>query len=105
MNTEDKRSKAWIGDAVLALYARQWILQQPDIRVKDRAEVFIQMTSNQFLASLGEPTAVEAEIGLAYQKGGLQVAFQHIESTIMPLFQKQRIKSKQPGNYRAKRGD
>jgi len=100
MLTDDKRTKAWIGDAVLALYAREWILRQPDISIKDRAGVFIQMTSNQFLASLGEPTAMEAEIGVVYESEGLQAAFGHIERKFLPIFEKQRKKRKRPGSYR-----
>lgn len=102
MNEEDKRTQAWIGDAVLALYAREWILRQKDIAVKARAEVFIRMTSNQFLASLGEPTAMEAEIGVVYQSEGLQAAFEHIEAKFLPVFEKQEKKRKRPGSYRDK---
>lgn len=103
MIEEVKRSKAWIGDAVLALYAREWILKQTDIPVKERAEVFIQMTSNQFLASLGEPTAMEAEIGVAYEELGLQAAFAHIEQKFLPVFISQQKKRQRPGSYRNKR--
>jgi len=100
---EEKRTKAWIGDAVLALFAREWILKQSDISVKQRAEVFIQMTSNQFLSSLGEPTAMEAEIGVVYEDQGLQAAFEFIEGKFLPLFIKRRTKSKQPGSYRSRK--
>jgi dsRNA-specific ribonuclease len=103
MNQEEKRTKAWIGDAVLGLFAREWILKQPDISTKERAEVFIRMTSNQFLASLGEPTAMEAEIGVVYENEGLQAAFKYIEGKFLPLFIKQRNKSRQPGSYRNKK--
>lgn len=96
-----KRDKAWIGDAVLALYARQWILDQK-LPAKDRAKVFIEMTSNQFLASLGEPTAMEAEIGIVYETEGLHSAFQHIQSKLLPIFLKQQAKRKRPGSYRDK---
>ena len=87
---------------MLALFAREWILKQTDIAVKERAEVFIQMTSNQFLASLGEPTAMEAEIGIVYENEGLQAAFDFIEGKFLPLFIKQRAKRKLPGSYRRK---
>lgn len=97
------RTKAWIGDAVLALFAREWILKQPDIRPEKRAEVFIQMTSNQFLSSLGEPTAMEAEIGVVYNSEGLQAAFDFIEAKFIPIFQKQRNNQRKPGSYRRKR--
>ena len=102
LDASKKRDKAWVGDAVLALYARQWILQQKDILAKDRANVFIQMTSNQFLSSFGDPTSVEAGIGVMYEEEGLKSAFQHIESKFLPLFLKQRAKRKQPGSYRDK---
>lgn len=103
MAEEDKRSQAWVGDAVLALYAREWILQQKDISPKERADVFIQMTSNHFLSALGEPTAMEAEIGRVYTDQGLDSAFEHIEQKFLPVFKKQRAKSRQPGSYRKSR--
>jgi len=102
MDEAEKRTKAWIGDAVLALHAREWILKQSDIAVKERAAVFKQMTSNQFLASLGEPTAMEAEIGVIYEAEGLQAAFEFIESKFLPVFEKQRRKARRPGSYRNK---
>jgi len=78
--TEDvKRTQAWIGDAVLALFAREWILKQPHIPGSQRAETFVQMTSNKFLSALGEPTAMEAEIGVVYERDGLEAAFGFIE--------------------------
>ena len=54
---------AWIGDAVLALYARLKILRE-DGRVD--GEKCKRLTSNQFLGTLGEPTKVEANIGRIY---------------------------------------
>ena len=104
MDEELKRTQAWIGDAVLALYARKWILQQKDISTKERAEVFIQMTSNHFLSAVGEPTAMEAEIGVTYKTQGLEAAFEHIESKLLPVFLKQRRKAKRPGSYRSSPG-
>jgi hypothetical protein len=102
MTEEEKRSLAWIGDAVLALCARKWILAQPGIKPKERAEAFIQMTSNKFLSAIGEPTAMEAEIGRIYESDGLEAAFTHIETIYVPLFEKQRAKLKQPGSYRSR---
>ncbi len=96
------RTKAWIGDAVLALFAREWILKQSDITSERRAEVFIQMTSNKFLSSLGEPTAMEAEIGTRYEAEGLDAAFEFIEKKFIPIFQKQRKNQRKPGSYRRK---
>ena len=97
---DELRTKAWIGDAVLALFAREWILKQKNIPIEQRAETFIQMTSNQFLSSLGEPTKMEAEIGLIYEGQGLQAAFAHIEQKFIPVFQKQRNNRKKVGSAR-----
>lgn len=102
MNQATQRDDAWIGDAVLALFARQWILKSPEIATREQTRAFIHMTSNQFLASVGEPTAMEARIGRIYEAEGLQAAFDHIESTFVPLFKKQRAKAKRPGSYRDK---
>ena len=102
MTKNEKQTKAWIGDAVLALYAREWILEQSDIPAEKRAETFIQMTSNQFLSSLGEPTAMEAEIGVVYESQGLQNAFNHIKMKFIPIFRKQRNNQQKPGSYRTK---
>ncbi len=77
---------AWIGDTILDLYARLWIL-----RVKGTlcGETQRRMTSNQFLACFGNPTSVEARIGELYQHGGTEAAFAWIEQEILPTFEKQ----------------
>ena len=59
MTLEEKRNFAWVGDAVLALFARRWILEQTNISSKERAKVFQAMTSNEFLSHFGEPTRIE----------------------------------------------
>jgi hypothetical protein len=84
-----RREEAWIGDAVLALYVRLRILAE-DGRL-DGAKAS-RMTSNGFLAGVGEPTAVEADIGRAYSAGGLEAAFRHIEARLLPLYAKQERK-------------
>ncbi len=88
MDIRELRDLAWIGDAVLALYARQWLLNQPDHPLFSRQELFIKLTANAFLQALGEPTRVEAAIGQVYNEKGLEPAFAHIEETIRPLFEK-----------------
>ena len=61
-----ERKEAWIGDAVLALYARQWLLREKDTL---DGEAFIRFTSNEFLKPFGKSaTAVEAEIGRIYEE-------------------------------------
>jgi len=81
--------EAWIGDAILCLYARSRILKQ-DGAVD--GEKFTRMTSNQFLATFGEPSEVEAEIGRVYTADGLEAACAWIEARFMPLFDKHEAK-------------
>ena len=86
---EIEKEEAWIGDAVLGLFAREWILQN---QKKMDAEMFSRLTSNNFLNSIGHPTKVEAEIGLIYNNEGLEKAYNHIEKVLLPLFLKQEKK-------------
>lgn len=101
---QEKRAKAWVGDAVLALFAREWILRQTDIPLGERATVFKALTCNQFLSSFGQPTQVEADIGMVYEARGLQAAFVYMEERLLPVFKKQRRRAKQqPGNWKKRR--
>jgi dsRNA-specific ribonuclease len=90
MSRFDTRSvllqQAWLGDAVLALYVREKILREDGVL---DGEKYTRMTSNQFLSALGEPSAVEAEIGTVYQEQGLGAAFAFIEARLVPIFDKQ----------------
>ena len=88
-DTKIEQELAWIGDAVLGLFARNWILEKEK---KMNAEMFTRMTSNIFLNSFGNPTKVEAEIGLIFNNEGLEKAFSHIEKFLLPLFLKQEKK-------------
>ncbi len=88
MDEQTLREQAWIGDAILSLYAREWILQYVQSG-SFRGELFARFTSNQFLSGLGEPTRIEAQIGKIYQDQGISAAFQHITHQILPLFVKQ----------------
>lgn len=83
-----ERELAWIGDAVLGLFARQWILKTYG---RMDSDIFAGMTSNHFLSCFGNPTTVEAEIGTIYQTAGLEAAFTHMERELLPLFKKQQI--------------
>ncbi|MBE7498185.1 MAG: hypothetical protein HS117_24870 [Verrucomicrobiaceae bacterium] len=87
--TQRTRENAWIGDAVLELYARSHIL---GTHGRVDAEMKTRFTCNQFLSCHGNPTAVEAEIGTIYQKQGLEAAFAWIRETLEPLFNKQEAK-------------
>ncbi|MCS7024891.1 MAG: ribonuclease III domain-containing protein [Bryobacteraceae bacterium] len=86
MSSQDElNTQAWIGDAVLALYVRLRILRDEGRVDGAKAE---RMSSNQFLSACGQPTLVEAEIGRAYDRGGLEAAFQLIEEKLMPVFER-----------------
>ena len=77
------QSDAWIGDAVLELYARMWILREHgavDAAMKTR------FTCNQFLNCIGQPTRVEARIGALHREHGLEAAFAWIQEHLEPLF-------------------
>ena len=80
-----ERESAWVGDAVLALFARQFVLRE---RGMMDGEWFTLLTSNDFLSAFGNPTRVEASIGELYQKEGLQAAFSWMESELLPHFRK-----------------
>ena len=86
---EIEQEEAWIGDAVLGLFARQWILQNQN---KMDALMFSRLTSNHFLNSLGNPTKVEAKIGRIFKQEGFKKASLYVEEEILPLFLKQEKK-------------
>ncbi len=81
-----EREEAWVGDAVLALYVRRWILQEHG---RMEGEMFVRFTSNDFLSRKGNPTSVEAEIGRVYEKDGEQAAFTWIKENLFPIFKEQ----------------
>lgn len=83
---ETLRSDAWLGDAVLELYVRSWIL---DRFGHIDAEMKTRFTSNQFLNNIGNPTRVEAAIGQVHRSQGMAAAWAWIEQHIEPLFLRQ----------------
>lgn len=78
--------QAWIGDAVLTLFARRWILAETGAIDGERS---VRMTSNRFLNSIGQPDEVEAQIGRIYEAEGLDSAFTWIETQLLPMFKRQ----------------
>lgn len=84
-----EREAAWIGDAVLALYAREFVLRE---RGCMDGIWFTHLTSNEFLSAFGNPTSVEARIGDIYRAEGLKAAHDFIEREFVPLFKKQIVK-------------
>ncbi|MDX1680317.1 MAG: ribonuclease III domain-containing protein [Akkermansiaceae bacterium] len=81
-----EREDAWVGDAVLALFARQYVLRE---RGNMDGVWFTHLTSNDFLSAFGNPTRVEASIGRLYQKEGLEAAFGWMEAELLPVYRKQ----------------
>lgn len=75
-----------MGDAVLALFARQFVLHE---RNAMDGEWFTRLTSNEFLSAFGNPTRVEASIGKLYLEGGLDAANAWMTTELVPLFRKQ----------------
>ncbi len=77
---------AWIGDAVLGLWARERVLRE---RGGIDTTAFRELTANEYLQGIARPTRVEAEIGLVYQRDGLAAAFAYMEARLLPTFAKQ----------------
>lgn len=75
------RLHAWLGDAVLGLYMRRRIAEK---KGKIDTPAFIEVTSNQFLSSFGAPTKVEAQIGIIYQRDGLEAVESFLDAEIWP---------------------
>ncbi len=75
------RAQAWVGDAVLALYVREWILS---FKGAIDGQLFIEFTSNNFLRLTGNATGVEAHIGRIYKAEGLAAANAWIEQNLRP---------------------
>ena len=75
------RAQAWVGDAILALYVREWILS---FKGQIDGKLFREFTSNDFLRLTGNATAVEAQIGRIYKAEGLEAANAWIETNLRP---------------------
>lgn len=74
------RAQAWVGDAVLALYVREWILSFNKGMID--GTLFVEFTSNNFLRLTGNATGVEAQIGRIYESAGLEAAFAWISENL-----------------------
>lgn len=104
---ERLHEEAWVGDAVLALWAREWILEEDGRR---DGEKMVRITSNKFLSSFGNPTAVEAEIGRVYQAKGLQAGFDYCRKRFVARFRQEEnnrlhaLSQKPKGKRRSKTG-
>lgn len=88
------RRHAWVGDAVLELYVRGWVLRRHGLV---DAELKRRFTCNEFLNCRGNPTEVEAQIGVIYEQQGLEAAFSWIQTHLEPLFVKQENRRQRGG--------
>ncbi|MFR1412305.1 MAG: hypothetical protein ACLSUW_08415 [Akkermansia sp.] len=80
--TEERlRIEAWVGDAILALYVREWILAEEGAI---NGRLFVEFTSNDFVRRTGNATGVEAEIGRMFKAEGLEAAYAWIEQNLRP---------------------
>jgi dsRNA-specific ribonuclease len=86
--SDEIKDLAWLGDAVLALFAREWLMRRPEHPQFTRQDLFLRLTTNRFLSTVGEPTSVEANIGDIYRRKGLEAAYAHIEEVLIPRFNK-----------------
>lgn len=81
--TPEERELAWLGDAALAIVAREWILET--IGRLD-GEVHRRLTSNDFLRRFGHPTKVEAELGTLYRTGGVEAVRKRFRAEMVPKY-------------------
>ena len=81
--TPEDRELAWLGDAALALVAREWILET---RGGLDGEVHRLITSNKFLRSFGHPTKVEAELGALFKSEGIDGVRKRFRTKFLPKF-------------------
>lgn len=77
---------AWLGDAVLEVYARQRVLRE---RGGIDEEMRKNLTRNSFLNCIANPTVAEANIGRRFRAGGLDAAWAWIAEHLEPVFAKQ----------------
>ena len=79
----EDRKLAWIGDAALALVAREWILETQN---ELDGETHRRLTSNEFLRAFGHPTKVEADLGILFEKGGIEAVREQFRTVFLPKF-------------------
>lgn len=79
--TPEDRELAWIGDAALALVAREWLLE---IGRGLDGEIHKVVTSNDFLRNFGHPTKVEAELGIIFRTDGIDAVRARFREQLLP---------------------
>ena len=81
--TPEDRKLAWIGDAALALVAREWILET---KGELDGETHRKITSNEFLRAFGHPTKVEADLGVLFEKNGVEAVRKRFREVFVPKY-------------------
>ena len=77
---------AWIGDAVLSVYARTRVLrEQGKISANDER----LLVSNRIINSYAQPTKTEALIGRRFRESGFDAAMLWIRENLEPVWAKQ----------------
>ena len=96
----DQRQLAWLGDAVLALWAREWLERNGRGYEQD---AFSRMTSNQFLNAFGQPDTVEAWIGSTFKEQGYEATRELLNTHLIPVFLRQEangVNLRRPSGHR-----
>lgn len=83
LNGVELQEKAWVGDSVLGLFAREWLLKETG---RIESDEYIQMTCNRFLSTMGQPTKMEAKIGHIYETDGLAAAYSFMQDELIPQY-------------------
>ena len=78
---EIEKAEAWLGDAVLALLTRDWLIKTLDSTDGDLQGL---ITSNHFLSRFGPPTAVEAALGRLWRDHGYAAAEAEFRQKFLP---------------------
>lgn len=78
---EIEKAEAWLGDAVLALLVRDWLIGTLGSTDGDLQGL---ITSNQFLSRFGHPTAVEAALGRLWRDHGYAAAESEFRTKFLP---------------------
>ena len=104
---EIEKAEAWLGDAVLALLVRDWLLKT--LGTTD-GELQSLVTSNHFLSRFGQPTAVEAALGRLWRDHGYTAAESEFREKFLPEMirhlrrQRPQISGRLPANPEGKAG-
>lgn len=108
MHTKEiEKAEAWLGDAVLALLTRSWLLKTFGTADGDLQGL---ITSNHFLSRFGHPTAVEAALGRLWRDHGYAATEIEFREKFLPEMirhlrrQRPQLSGRLPSNPETKAG-